>query len=141
MGLLDSLKKALNKQEPSEAAPTPPPAAATPQPAPPPIEIVEVTPDELAAEMEAGSRVRVIDVRMPWDYAGMHIPGAESIPLNSLPASLDRLGQEDNLVLVCYHGFSSQDGAAFLMDRGYAKVRSMRGGFTQWAAEGRPTER
>jgi rhodanese-related sulfurtransferase len=138
MGMLESLKNLLNKDTaPNTRASAPPPAAPTLEP----ITIVEVTSTTLAAELEQGAPVRVIDVRMPWDYAAMHMPGAVSIPLNSLPANLDKLAPSDNLVLVCYHGISSQDGAAFLLEQGYTTVRSMRGGFTQWAAEGRPTEK
>lgn len=140
MGLFDRLKETLvrkptDEQETTAARPS---APARTEPEPQVIEIEEVTPAEFDAELASGSDVVVVDVRQPWDYRIRHIPGARSIPLNMLPARHTELAPDQNIVLYCYHGITSLDGAAFLMERGFKQVRSLSGGFTQWAAERRP---
>ena len=43
----------------------------------------------------------------------------------------------DTPVLVyCYHGISSQNAAAFLIERGFETVYSLDGGFEAWRADG-----
>ncbi|HYO25213.1 MAG TPA: rhodanese-like domain-containing protein [Lacipirellulaceae bacterium] len=137
---MDRFKGTRGKPEAERAAPARP-AQSPVEPEPEGFEIVEVAPAEFGAELEAGDEVVVVDTRQPWDYQALHIPGAVSIPLSQLPARYNELAPDDNIVLYCYHGFTSQDGAAFLMQHGYKRVRSLTGGFTQWAGEGRPTER
>jgi thiosulfate sulfurtransferase len=36
------------------------------------------------------------------------------------------------MVVVCYHGHSSQQAAAWLAGQGFAEVYSLDGGFTEW---------
>lgn len=138
MGFLDRFKSANRKEDrpatPTAASPSQPEASMPAMP-----EIVEITTNEFAGELEQGNDILVVDVRMPWDYQVSHIPGAISIPLATLPQRYSELPTDRDIVLYCYHGFSSQDGTAFLMQRGYTRVRSLIGGFTQWAAEGRPS--
>lgn len=59
-----------------------------------------VTRAELALRMRAGS-VLVLDVRPAAEYAAGHIAGAVSIPLPALPASLDRLPRDTEIVAYC----------------------------------------
>ena len=42
---------------------------------------------------------------------------------------------EQPIVVVCYHGVSSQGAANYLIEQGFEDVYSMDGGFTQWALE------
>ncbi|HBY98577.1 MAG: rhodanese-like domain-containing protein [Ardenticatenaceae bacterium] len=140
MGFFDRLKDTLGKkpEEEQRSAPRPTGVPAA-EPEPEGIEVAEVTPAEFEAELANGSKVMVVDVRQQWDYRARHIPGAILMPLNSLPARYTELPPDRDIVLYCYHGITSLDGAAFLMERGFKRVRSLSGGFTQWAVEGRPT--
>lgn len=42
--------------------------------------------DELHAQMKAGAKADIIDVRTWSEYASVHIKGARSMPLRSVPA-------------------------------------------------------
>ena len=122
---------------------TPPPA--TPprprEPEPEPIHVPEVSAAEVAAAMQGDEPPILLDVRQRWDSAHNRPAGSISLPLNELPARLDELDPSRRIVLSCYHGYSSLDGAAFLIERGFTDVASLRGGFAAWAAEGLPTEK
>lgn len=43
-----------------------------------------LTPEELRELQERNPRVRLIDVRTPGEFAGMHIPGSYNVPLDLL---------------------------------------------------------
>ena len=42
---------------------------------------------------------------------------------------------EQPIIIVCYHGMSSQGAANYLAEQGFDDVYSMDGGFTQWQTE------
>lgn len=78
--------------------------------------------------------VALVDIRDEASFNAGHIEG--SLPLNNATAT-DFVQQADKnmpLVVVCYHGHSSQDAAAFLAAQGFADVYSLDGGYTAWAA-------
>jgi rhodanese-related sulfurtransferase len=49
-------------------------------------------------------------------------------------------GLEDEVILVCNHGYSSILAAATLVDLGFARAGDVVGGFEAWAAAGLPVE-
>ncbi len=79
----------------------------------------------------------VVDVREPHEYVRGHVPGAQLIPLRSLPGRLHELPSEGDLFLICASGVRSLDAALFLAQRG-RPVRSVRGGTLAWARAGHP---
>lgn len=107
---------------------------------PEPVTIPEITSQQLIAAMEAGEPLVLLDVRQPWDHEAQHPRGSVPLPLNELPARLSELDKEQRYVLSCYHGFTSQQGVAFLMEQGFTNVASLEGGFSGWAAAGLPVE-
>jgi hypothetical protein len=58
--------------------------AAPAAPPEPPVSFISV--DELKGELERGVKADVIDVRAWAQYAEIHIKGARSMPLRSVPA-------------------------------------------------------
>ncbi len=77
------------------------------------------------------------------------IPGTAHIPLSVLYWRLDPAsGHSDprfddldrRIVLICADGFSSSLAAATLRDLGFPRAGDLVGGFTAWAAAGRPVE-
>lgn len=77
--------------------------------------------------------VALVDIRDDAAFAAGHIEG--SVPLNNSNAA-EFVAQADKtvtLVVVCYHGHSSQDAAAFLATQGFSDVYSLDGGYTAWA--------
>ena len=55
--------------------------------------------DELKARLDAGSSLKLIDVRGYGNYARGHLPGAVSIPLGILPYSLADIPTDIPVVL------------------------------------------
>lgn len=65
----------------------------------------------------------IIDVREPWEYTDQHVPGAENIPLGSLPAQVDRLRHAGVPIIVyCKSGGRSAQAKAFLEQVGVREV-------------------
>jgi rhodanese-related sulfurtransferase len=77
------------------------------------------------------------------------IPGSIHIPLSVLHWRLDPAvdptlhnrwieGLDQQLVLVCAHGYSSSLAAATLQDLGFSRATDLTGGFTAWEEQGFP---
>jgi phage shock protein E len=117
---------------PSAAAP----AAATTAPAAAALP-AEISVEEAAAKREAGAFV--LDVRQPDEWNAVHIPGATLIPLDQLPARVNEVPKDKEVVVVCRSGNRSQAGRDILKSAGFSHVTSMSGGMNQWSAAGLPT--
>jgi len=92
---------------------------------------------EAAQMRQAGAFI--LDVREPEEWAQAHIPGAVLIPLGELPARLDEVPQDVEVVVVCRSGNRSAQGRDALLNAGFTRVTSMRGGMVQWQAKGLET--
>ena len=95
----------------------------------------EITPVALAAALAGGGAPLLIDVREPWEYAVVHLPGAESIPLSGLPERLHELPRDRELITICHHGMRSLTARKLLQGAGFARVRSLAGGVDAWATD------
>jgi rhodanese-related sulfurtransferase len=95
-----------------------------------------------AAEVEAlwrdparRSRIVLLDVRTPGEWARRRIPGARLLPVGELNARWRELDPERAIVCVCEHGIRSEAAADFLARNGFANVANLRGGMAQWTGE------
>lgn len=105
------------------------------------MSIREIMPSELLTMQETQpGGFRVIDVREFSEMAAGMIPGAEPMPLATVPVRLSELGQDEKLVFVCRSGARSAQACMFLMQRGYEKVYNLRGGMMGWSASGLPSQ-
>jgi rhodanese-related sulfurtransferase len=86
--------------------------------------------------------VLVIDVRPPVEYASGHLPGALSLPIDELPQRLDELPRDRRIVAYCRGAYClfADEAVALLREHGFDAQR-LEGGWPEWLAEGRPTER
>jgi rhodanese-related sulfurtransferase len=82
--------------------------------------------------------LRVIDVREHREIIAGAVPGAEAMPLATIPLRLGELDREDTLVFVCRSGARSAQACAYLQQQGYDKVYNLQGGMIAWAREGLP---
>jgi rhodanese-related sulfurtransferase len=81
----------------------------------------------------------LVDVREPWEFAHCRIEGSRLIPLQTIPAHVDELPRDQDLVLVCHHGNRSQRVAQWLEQAGFSRLFNLRGGVEAWATEVDPT--
>ncbi len=101
-------------------------------------EQLEIAPVDLKRRIDAGESIVLLDVREPAEHAIARIAGAELIPMNSVPAHLQRLeaqADESLLVAFCHHGVRSLHVAAWLRAQGLENVVSLAGGIERWATE------
>lgn len=102
--------------------------------------VIEVTPQELRAQIEAG-KVRVIDVRTREEAILGVIPEAEHIPLDSFdPARLD-LSDGRKVVLYCRSGRRSAVAAEKLAAFTGEPAEHLAGGMLAWEELGLPVDK
>jgi sulfur-carrier protein adenylyltransferase/sulfurtransferase len=92
-----------------------------------------LTPAELKAALDAGERIKLIDVREPAEWQINRIEGAELIPLADLPSHLADLPQTEQLVAYCKTGQRSAEALALLKQSGFSTARHLGGGIVAWA--------
>lgn len=87
---------------------------------------------EQARQLMATREVVLADIRDPQSYALGHIPGAVRLGNENLHEFILEQDQQQPVIVVCYHGVSSQGAARYLVEQGFAEVYSLDGGFTSW---------
>jgi rhodanese-related sulfurtransferase len=96
-----------------------------------------VTAPELAAWLGDTARAKpvLLDVREPWEFQTCHIAGALPMPMNTVPARMQELDDEQPIVCICHHGARSMSVAAFLERQGFSQVINLAGGVHAWALQ------
>jgi rhodanese-related sulfurtransferase len=92
-------------------------------------------PSVAAVDVPPGAAV--LDVREDDEWQAGHIDGALHIPMGQVPARLDELPEDGDLVVVCRSGGRSARVVAWLVQNGYDAV-NLDGGMGAWDAAGRP---
>lgn len=101
--------------------------------------VTEIQPTQLAARIEEGEPLEIIDVREPYEWQINHIPGARLVPLERIAAEIPRLDKRRETVLYCKVGARGMYAAQQLADAGVAEVRNLAGGILRWIDEVDPT--
>ncbi|MFD4181972.1 adenylyltransferase/sulfurtransferase MoeZ [Rhodococcus sp. NPDC058514] len=94
-----------------------------------------ITAPELAAMLEAGTEIELIDVREPVEWEIVHLPGATLIPKDRILSgeALAELPQDRPIVLHCKTGIRSAEALAALKKAGFADATHLQGGVIAWA--------
>jgi adenylyltransferase/sulfurtransferase len=95
----------------------------------------DISATDLAARLNGGENIRLVDVREPHELAISRIEGAENFPLGSLTARLAELDSSQEIVLFCKSGNRSQQALELLRSAGFRKVKNLKGGINAWASE------
>ncbi len=102
-------------------------------------QIKEIEAPQLADWMQDKAQTfRIVDVREPREIAAGTIPGAEAVPLASLPLRVTEFKNDEDLVFICRSGARSAQACRFLQQHGFTKVFNLRGGMFAWASNGLP---
>jgi rhodanese-related sulfurtransferase len=80
----------------------------------------------------------LLDVREPDEWAAGHAPSAVHLPLMDIPARLEEIPRDGEVVVACRMGGRSARAVAYLMQNGYENVVNLDGGMQDWAAVGKP---
>jgi len=99
---------------------------------------LEITIAAAKAKLAAEPKTILLDVREPREYELAHIDGSLLIPMNSVPAELQKLealADDADILVLCHHGVRSLQVAAWLQARGIENAASISGGIDRWSAE------
>jgi rhodanese-related sulfurtransferase len=96
---------------------------------------LEITPTETKQRLDRGDKMLLVDVREPWEFETCRIEGATLIPMGSIPANLQALDIDDDVVCYCHHGVRSLDVVVWLRGQGVAGAKSLAGGIDRWSLE------
>ena len=91
--------------------------------------------DRLAARPEA---TLLLDVREPAELAICQLPAAQHIPMRQIPASIDLLPRDRDILVLCHHGGRSLRVTHFLRQNGFDRVSNIIGGIDAWAEQIEP---
>jgi monothiol glutaredoxin len=87
---------------------------------------------------DALGRRRLVDVRTPWEWDLVHVPGSERLD-EALLAALTALPRDTPLAFLCHHGIRSAGAAAHFARLGFTDLWNVAGGIEAWAEELDPT--
>ncbi len=95
---------------------------------------------ELKSKLDAGEKLRLIDVREADEWAKGKLPTAEWIPLGDFPKRApEELASDETIVLYCHHGGRSSRAQGILKGQGYPTVLNLVGGIDAWSLQVDPS--
>lgn len=109
------------------------------------MEVRTIKPQELAAKINRGEPVELIDVRTPVEFREVHCAFARNVPLDTLdPKTL--LSQRDGetsqpIYVICRSGSRGRQACEKLIAAGYTQVVNIEGGTLAWVEAGLPVNR
>jgi len=94
-----------------------------------------ISPKQLAERLNAGEKLRFIDVREPQEFEIARLENAELLPLSRFNEWIDTLDAAEEIVVMCHHGIRSANVCMFLVRNGFEKVFNLDGGIDLWSFE------
>lgn len=88
--------------------------------------------------LNEGADVRVLDVRSPAEFEGVHIPGAYNVPLDTLGEHAEDIQRhvDEPVILVCRSGMRASQAEQRLAASGMGNVKVLEGGMMAWERNG-----
>ncbi len=84
---------------------------------------------------------RLVDIRDPQSYMSGHAVSAYHLTNDTIVDFMNQVNFEQPVLVMCYHGISSQGAAQYLMNQGFEEVYSIDGGFEAWHKAELPIEK
>ncbi len=96
---------------------------------------------DLAAMLDRGDNIFLVDVREPNEYEIVSIPGATLIPKGEFlnGSALEKMPQDKQIVLHCKSGARSAEVLAVLKNAGFADAVHVGGGVLGWVSQVDPS--
>jgi adenylyltransferase/sulfurtransferase len=98
-------------------------------------EIPEIAPAELAARLERGDNLDLIDVRELNEWQIARIDAARLVPLATLPTVFSSIDPERDVIVHCKSGGRSANAVRQLRAAGFRRVWNLSGGIERWNRE------
>ncbi|MBW0000972.1 MAG: rhodanese-like domain-containing protein [Verrucomicrobia bacterium] len=96
---------------------------------------MQIPPAELAARLEAGEQIPVVDVRSREEWDAVHLPQSVFLTQELMQEILVSWPKDREFVFLCHHGVRSLDAAAYFAGHGFTRVKSLQGGIDQWSVQ------
>nr|WP_314266570.1 thiosulfate sulfurtransferase GlpE [uncultured Moellerella sp.] len=90
---------------------------------------------EQAHEFWSSKTAILVDIRDPQSFRAGHATGAFHLTNDSINAFIEQYDYEQPIMVMCYHGHSSQGVAQYLINIGFETIYSINGGFEAWKRE------
>jgi len=101
--------------------------------------VVDITPKQLKARLDAGEDIDIIDIREDWEVAQGTLAEARHIPMDDIPDSLDDIPKDKPVVIMCHTGRRSEATAEWLSTEDYDNILNLVGGIAAWSADVDPS--
>ncbi len=98
-------------------------------------DVKQVSVAEAKQILSAGGTV-VVDIRMPFDFAGGRIPGSINLPNTSIKVRSSELPEGKALLFASDDGSASLDVCKLAGSLGFPEVANIEGGLAAWEAAG-----
>ncbi|QDE33028.1 MULTISPECIES: thiosulfate sulfurtransferase GlpE [Shewanella] len=89
--------------------------------------------NELIHMSSESSDIQIVDIRDAASFAAGHIEHAVNLNNENLAHFIADADMDKPLVVVCYHGMSSQSAASYLNEQGFDDIYSLDGGYSAWS--------
>jgi adenylyltransferase/sulfurtransferase len=96
--------------------------------------IPQISVTDFKRKRDAGEDIYLLDVREPHEFQIANL-GGHLIPLGDLPARVNELDKEREIVVHCKMGGRSQKAAELLKQAGFNHVQNLAGGITAWSEQ------
>jgi thiosulfate sulfurtransferase len=92
-------------------------------------EFKHISCEQVSADLD---KLVIVDIRDEQSFQAAHSEGAFHLTNASIQNFMQEVEFEQPIVVVCYHGVSSQGAAQYMLGQGFEEVYSMDGGFEAW---------
>lgn len=95
--------------------------------------LTNITAQELQHKLNNKEKLKIVDVREPFEFGSGHIKGAINIPLGKINELTEKqLKKDEPIVLVCRSGNRSRQAGRQLAKKGYQELYNLSGGMIKW---------
>jgi rhodanese-related sulfurtransferase len=95
-----------------------------------------ITKQQIEELQQQNNTVKLVDIRTPVEYEKKHVPGALSMPSETITENVTKFAENDTIVCICNKGQErSQDAAETIAAMGFANVFYLKDGTVGWLAE------
>ncbi|MGR5178553.1 thiosulfate sulfurtransferase GlpE [Vibrio parahaemolyticus] len=91
--------------------------------------------------LQNNQEARLVDIRDPQSFTVAHAAGAFHLTNDTIVDFMQQVEFDVPVLVMCYHGVSSQGAAQYLLNQGFEQVYSVDGGFEAWQRAELPVER
>ncbi len=88
--------------------------------------------NQLIQLSESDPNIQIIDIRDADSFETGHIKNSFNLNNENLAHFIAEADMDLPLIVVCYHGISSQGAAQYLVEQGFDDVYSLDGGYQAW---------